>query len=62
MIDSKDKFKNFSNNIFSMEDTSPHKTLSDIIEKRIREVDQKAIKYIEMFNDFDGVRRYMNMH
>jgi len=57
MIDSKDKFKNFSNNIFSMEDTSPHKTLSDIIEKRIREVDQKAIKYIEMFNDFDGGKK-----
>jgi hypothetical protein len=37
-----------------MEDTSPHTTLSDIIEKKIREVDQEAIKYIEMFNDFDG--------
>jgi hypothetical protein len=40
-----------------MEDTSPHKTLSDIIEKKIREVDQEAIKYIEMFNDFDGGKK-----
>jgi hypothetical protein len=37
-----------------MVDTSPHKTLSDIIEEKIKEVDQEAIKYIEMFNDFDG--------
>jgi hypothetical protein len=37
-----------------MEDTSPHKTLSDIIEKKIREVDQEAIKYIKRYNDFYG--------
>jgi len=37
-----------------MEDTSPHKTLSDIIEGKIREVNQEAIKYIETFGDFYG--------
>ena len=37
-----------------MTDTSPHKTLSDIIEEKIKEVDQEAIKYVEMFNDFSG--------
>jgi hypothetical protein len=37
-----------------MEDTSPHETLSDIIERRIKEVDREAIKYIKMFNNFYG--------
>jgi hypothetical protein len=40
-----------------MVDTSPHKTLSDIIEEKIKEVDQKAMRYIEMFNDFSGGKK-----
>jgi hypothetical protein len=40
-----------------MEDTSPHKTLSDIIEGRIKEVDQKAIKWIIEYHDLFGGKR-----
>jgi hypothetical protein len=40
-----------------MVDTSPHKTLSDIIEERIREVKQKAIKWIEKNYDSFGCKR-----
>jgi len=37
-----------------MVDTPPHETLSDIIERKIKEVYQEAIKYIKMFKDFYG--------
>jgi hypothetical protein len=40
-----------------MEDTSPHKTLSDIIEGRIKEVNQKAIKWIVEYHDLFGGKR-----
>jgi len=56
MIDINNKFKNFSNSNFSMPGTPPHQNLSNIIEKRIREVDQKAIKWIEKHYDSLGCK------